>query len=45
MVAKVMAPLIKVQSLKFKGELLNGVLDPLDNLLLAHKEVGKSNEV
>ena len=45
MVAKVLAALIRVPNLKFKKELLNGVQDPLDSLLLAHKEVGKSNRV
>ena len=43
MVAKVVSPPIRVQSLKFEGKLLNGVLDPSDNLLLAHKDVGKTS--
>ena len=43
MVAKVVVTLIRVPNLKFEREILNGVQDPLDNLLLAHKEVGKSN--
>ena len=45
MVAKVVTPLIRDQSLQFKRELLSGVSNPLDSFLLSHKEVGKSNEV
>ena len=42
LVAKVVALLIKGQSLKFKGGILSDVLDPQDKFLLAHKEVGKN---
>ena len=41
--AKVVAPPIKDPGIKFKGEILNGVLDPLDNLPLALKEIGNNN--
>ena len=45
MVAKVMAPLIKGQSLKFEGGILSGVLHPLDRFLITDKEVSKSKKV